>query len=135
MKDLCFLDTSTDKVVEAPFKITGECSGRAQLAQRVMTMLLRATTDPARVDDTGLAQRVGQSNISANDDLDNEFTLALSDISDIIQEDQAVRNDLEEDEILSGLRLEDLTVNEDSVAAEIAIITVDGEVLYATLSI
>lgn len=135
MKDLCFLDTTTNSVVPMPLKITGECTGRAQLAQRVITMLLRAVTDPARVDATGLAQRVGQSNISANDDLDNEFTLALSNIYAVISEDQSVRTDLADDEILSGLRLDKLTSTEDSVDAEIAVITIDGQTTYASVTL
>lgn len=135
MRDLCFLDTTTSSVVEVPFKIEGDCSGRAVLAQRVMTMLLRATTDPARVDATGLAQRVGRSNISKNGDLDNQFTLALSTISEVIKNDQAVIADLGNDEILSNLRVESLDVGEDSVSAVIAITTIDGESFYANLEI
>ncbi len=136
MKDLCFLDTDTNKVVPIPMELSGSvCEGRAQLAQRVITMLLRSTDDPARVDDTGLSQRVGRSNISANDDLDNEFTLALTDILGIIREDQGARLDLDDSETLSSLRLNELTVGDDSVEASVAVITVDGEALFAAISI
>jgi hypothetical protein len=133
MRDLCFLDTDTDKVVPVPFKITGDCSGRAVTAQRVMTMALRSLDDPARVDALGLGGTVGRSNISS--DFENQFTLILSNIEDIIKEDQSVRTDLADDEILDTLRVESLESNEDEVVATIAIITVDGTTFYGSFTI
>lgn len=135
MRDLCFLDSATDQVVPIPFKLTGECSGRALLAQRLITMLLRSVDDPARVDELGLAQRVGKSNVSGNADLENEFTLALTEAEDIIRSDQDLREDLDDSDRLDGVRLESLSDTEDSVSAVIAVVTVDGVALYASFTI
>ena len=135
MRDLCFLDTTTDKVVPVPFTITGECTGRAQLAQRLLTMLLRSIDDPARVDATGIAQRVGKSNVLPSGEQENAFTLALANVQEIISNDQGARTDLTDDETLSSLRLESLTSQVDTVDAVIAIITVSGDEFYTSFTI
>lgn len=127
MRDLLFLDETPDKVVKVPFKLLGECSGRVALAQRVMTMLLRRTDDVARSTETGILQELGSANIRETAEMRNDFTLALSTISQLIQSDQETKTGLADDERLASLELEELTVGEDDANVIINIVTVSGD--------
>jgi len=134
VKDLSFL-SDIQRVLEAPMAITGDCSGRVSLAQRVITMLMSSTNDPARTYSVGLLQDIGASNVLGAEDLENQFTLAVSDAREIITAEQAVRTDLGADDMLADIIVDNLVANGDTVSADIQIISVSGEVLKVSLEI
>lgn len=135
MNDLSFLSEVEGVVVEMPLAIQGLVSGRAQLAQRVITMLLSSPDDPARTFSTGILHAVGQSNVRNAADLKNDFTLATKEARQVIENEQAVRTDLTDDETLSDITTENIRVDGDKVYADIVIITVSGEDLKVSLEI
>ena len=135
MKDLSFTAAVEGVVVDLPLSIQGEATGRVQLAQRVMTMLLSSTTDPARTYAVGLLQAIGRSNVRTAEDLENEFTLAVSTVREVIVAEQSVRTDLTDDEVLSDIVVDRIEVDGDTVSADIQIITVTGEDLKVSLVI
>ncbi len=118
-----------------PLAIQGLVSGRAQLAQRVITMLLSSPDDPARTFSTGILNAVGQSNVRNAADLENDFTLATKEARQVIENEQAVRTDLTDDETLSDVTAENIKVDGDKVYADIVIVTVSGEDLKVSLEI
>lgn len=135
MKDLSFLSAVEGAVVEMPLAIQGIVDGRAALAQRVITMMLSSTSDPARTFQTGILQNVGRSNVRDAADLENDFTIATKEVRQIIESEQAVRTDLTEDETLSDVTAENIKVDGDRVYADIVIVTVAGEDLKVSLEI
>jgi hypothetical protein len=135
MNDLSFLSEVEGAVVEMPLAIQGLVSGRAQLAQRVITMLLSSPDDPLRTFSTGILNTVGQSNVRNAADLENDFTLATKEARQVIENEQAVRTDLTDDETLSDVTAENIKVDGDKVYADIVIITVSGEDLKVSLEI
>ena len=135
MIDLSFLSTVEGAVVAMPLAIQGQTSGRAALAQRVITMLMSSTDDPARTYQTGILQAVGRSNVRSPEDLENEFTLATSAVREVIATEQATRTDLEDEDILADVTAENIEVNGDSVSVDIVIVTNDGEDLKISLEI
>jgi len=135
MKDLGFLSSVEGVVVEAPMEITGIVTGRAALAQRVMTMLLRSEDDPARTFQTGLLQDIGKSNIRDAADLENVFTLATSAVREVIESEQSTRTDLTDDDTLSDIIAENIVVDGTTVSADINIVTVSGESIRVSLQI
>ena len=134
-RDLCFLNTTTNNVVEVPFELTGDCDGRAALAQRVMTLLLRRTDDAARSVDTGILQEVGASNVRGTAELRNDFTLAINEVSQLIQTEQSTDTTLTDEETLRSVELEDIIVGEEDARVTINIITVAGEPLLISTEI
>jgi len=135
MKDLRFMDDTEGVVKAIPFAIQGMAEGRVTLAQRVITMLARSTSDAARTFDTGILQDVGQSNVRNSEDLQNDFTAAIAEVRAVIEQDQSVRTDLTDDDILSDILVTDIQVAGDSVTAEIEIISASGESLKTSLEI
>lgn len=118
-----------------PLAIQGQVSGRAALAQRVITMLLSSSSDPARTYQTGILQEVGRSNVRNAEDLRNEFTLATAAVREVIATEQATRTDLADEDILSDVTAENIEVGEDSVSTDIVIVTVAGEALRISVEI
>lgn len=135
MKDLSFLSSVEGAVVPMPLAIQGLVDGRAALAQRVITMILSSTEDPARTFTTGVLQTIGQSNVRNAADLENDFTIATKEVRQIIENEQAIRTDLTDDETLSDVTAENIKVDGDKVFADIVIITVSGEDLKVSLEI
>lgn len=135
MKDLSFMSSVEGAVVTLPLAIQGMVTGRAQLAQRVMTMLLSSTADPARTYVVGILQDVGRSNVRSAEDLVNDFTLAIATVREVITTEQALRTDLATDEILADIVTENIDVTGDKVSADIQIITESGEDLKVSLEI
>jgi len=134
VKDLSFL-SDEERVVAAPMAIQGIVEGRAALAQRVMTMLLSSVDDPARTYTTGLLQEIGKSNVRNSEDLNNDFAYAVNNARTVIQNEQAVRTDLTDDDTLQDIIVESISAEVDKVSAVISIITVSGENLILNLEI
>lgn len=135
MNDLSFTSDVEGAVVSLPLSIQGLATGRVQLAQRVMAMLLSSTADPARTYVVGLLQTIGRSNVRTAEDLENDFTLAAATVREIITADQATRADLDPDEVLADIVVENIQVDGDTVSADIQIITESGESLKVSLEI
>ena len=135
MKDLGFISSIEGIVQEAPMEITGMVTGRAALAQRVMTMLLSSDTDPARTFETGLLQDIGKSNVRDASDLENVFTLATSAVREVIESEQSTRTDLADEDTLSDIIADNIVVDGTTVSVDIQIITVSGEDIKVSIEI
>lgn len=134
MNDLSFT-SDEERVIKVPMDITGLCSGRQALAQRVMTMLLSSTEDPARTYAVGILQDVGRSNIRSPEDMQNDFDLAANTIREIIETEQTQRSGLEPDEILQDIIIDNIRVNGTTVSVDVQVVTESGEDLKASLDI
>lgn len=134
MKDISFLDSS-EGVRVMPLKLTGTCTGRSVLAQKVVTMLLSSTNDVARFPSTGIASDVGSSNLAQGEELiRNELNLAAADIKEIIQSDQVGRS-IPDDEVLEFINFANIVINEDSLTVEVEVVTRAGQPLYTSFEL
>ena len=135
-QDICFLDNTQDRV-EMPLEITGVCSGVATLMQKVTTLMMATTSDPTRNYGGALGDLLGSGNLQNEQVLQNYFQKASVDVFQLLQEEQRLNlHDFPDDEILTGLSVQSVSVlDRDKAAVEFLIENQAGDQNYFNVNI
>jgi len=127
-----------DGVYEVPLRPMGQCTGRQNLLQRIMLLLLTDTSDPLRYQGGNLYATLSSSNLTGSDldRIKNLLKIALAETAETVRGIQAAQTGLPDDEKLSSLELGDVAlVGDDGLDVTVQIVSVSGESTAATLNL
>lgn len=137
MIDVSYLSPATNVTTDVPLSIQGTNSGAAEIAQRVMTLLLASSADEGRTFNVGIAGDIGaRNNFADTKQAENLINISLSEIKEVIRQEERQRETLGftlgTDELLQDIILVSVEVLTDSLSLELDVVSQAGETVRAT---